>query len=63
MFVPLYTCIFVHEFYFGNIIQTQYMIYLFLLNMCKKIARKKLTKKKLLTFEWPNEPYFHKSIS
>ncbi len=32
--------------------------------MCKRTTRKKLTKKKLRTFEWLKmNPYFHKSIS
>jgi len=35
MFVPLYTCIFVYEFYLGYIIGTQYMI-LFFKNICAK---------------------------
>ncbi len=41
LFVPLYTCIFIYEFYLGYIIGTY-----------KRTARKKLTKKTLWTFEW-----------
>ncbi len=49
MFVPLYTCIFVYEFYLGYIIWTQHMIFIYM----QENSRKKLTKKELWTFEWP----------
>ncbi len=46
MFVPLYICIFMYEFYLGYIIRTQYMICSNQeKDMFKKIARKNLTKK------------------
>jgi hypothetical protein len=43
---------FLYEFYLGYIIRTQYLIF-FLKIYVEKIARNKLTKKKLWTFEWP----------
>jgi hypothetical protein len=36
LFVPLYACIFVYEFYLGYIIRCQYMIYLEKKNICAK---------------------------
>ncbi len=63
LFVPLYTCIFLYEFYLGYIIWTQYMIFLINVYMCKKFARKKKKKKGYGLLNGLNETYFHKSIS
>jgi hypothetical protein len=60
LFVPLYTYIFVYEFDFGDITGTQYMIcFLKKEHICKMILRKKLTKKKLWSFEWPKMSHIY----
>jgi hypothetical protein len=43
LFVPLYTCIFVYEFYLGYIIGIQYMI-------CAKTLLEKINQKKVMDF-------------
>ncbi len=53
LFVPLYICIVVYEFYLEYIIRNQYMYVKTKRTYVKKITRKKLTKKKLWTLEWP----------
>jgi hypothetical protein len=47
-------CLYIHAFYLGYIIGTQYMIWKLKNNIFgKTFARTKLTKKELWTFEWP----------